>query len=116
MRPVLALLTGLVLFQATSAHADFEQDLDLEESDYASEAEVADVGTAVRAVNWNRWTCTAHGGPFQIRIFRGQSFYFRGGSGEGQTAKAVAQKIAVRNCEFAGVSGCVSNLAKCTVE
>ena len=125
MRPFLALVTGFVLLQAPIAKAG--DDFEFDAADEASEVEATDMadysfaadradGVAARAVRWNRWTCTAHGGPLQIRIFRGQSFYFRDGSGEGQEAKRVAQKIAVRNCEFAGINNCTSDLNRCTVE
>ena len=117
MRSLFVLLTGLLLTQASIAKADYDHDVD--EADFVSNVDsayAADTVPAGGAAGWNRWTCTAHGGPFQLRIFRGASYYFRAGSGEGQEAKRIAQKIAVRSCEFAGINGCTSGVAKCTVE
>lgn len=115
MRFALVLLTGWVLAQSSIARADFDQAFD--ESDFASEAEAADVADAVaaRVAGWNQWTCTALSVGFPVRSFRGLSYYFREGSGEGQDAKRVAQKFAQRNCAFGGGRGCLSDLAKCTV-
>lgn len=111
MRTFLALLTGLILTQSSISKAD-SQDLDLEESDYSASVGGADVH---RAAGWNRWTCTAKR-TFILRQFRGSSFYFRDQSGEGQQAKLVAQKIALRACEFATNAHCTASLADCQVE
>lgn len=116
MRPFLALLTGLVLVQASVARADVDDVFDdAAVTGELDSAAMADAPlAAARAANWNQWTCTARGASFPIRIFRGASYYFRPGSGEGQQAKLVAQKIAVRNCEFSGAHGCTSDLNQCT--
>lgn len=117
MRPVLALLTSLVLIQAAPVARADEDSLFDDSADYAGEFDAADTFAGTRfGTRWNRWTCTAHGSSLPFRFFRGQSYYFREGSGEGQEAKRVAEKIAVRNCDFAGVHGCTSELNKCTVE
>lgn len=113
MRPLFILLTGLILTQATVSRANDEDlDLDMDEAEYAASFEAQDVA---KAPGWNRWTCTAKR-ALVIRMYRGSSFYFRAQSGEGQEAKLVAQKIAVRACEFGSGGTCTSNLSECTVE
>lgn len=107
MRVFFALLTGVLLTQSAVVKAD-NYEADFDDSEYAASADFADAG-------WNRWTCTATR-PFNLRIYRGTSYYFRDGSGEGQEAKRIAQKIALRACEFASNTTCNSNLANCTVE
>ncbi len=114
MRTLLVLLAGLTLAQASVSKAD-EQDLDLDQADYSAELDRADVVGALRAGGYNRWTCTAKR-VFNLRMYRASSFYFRQQSGEGQEAKRVAQKIALRNCEFATGATCTANLADCQVE
>lgn len=109
MRLFLVLLTGLVLSQTTVA-SDYDADLD--QSDYSASAEPT-FGTA--SGGWNRWTCNARGTRLR-RLFHGTSYYFRDQSGEGQEAKRVAQKIAVRNCEFVSNERCMSSLSSCRVE
>jgi hypothetical protein len=64
---------------------------------------------------WNRWICTARS-RFPFRVFRGESYYFRAGSGEGQQAKAVAKLIAERECEFRTRLNCASRESDCRVE
>lgn len=108
MRSLFLLSITLFLTQATVSKAD-DRALDLEEADFAVSFETANAG------NWNRWTCVAKK-PFYIKLFRASSFYFRPQSGEGQTAKALAQKIALRACEFTTSGPCTSNLNECTVE
>lgn len=108
MRFAFVLLTGFFLTQATISNAE-NHELDFDES------ELSDGLEAANAPGWNRWTCTATR-PFILRLYRGSSYYFRDGSGEGQEAKRIAQKIAIRACEFATNGTCSSNLAQCQVE
>lgn len=110
MRAFFVVLAGIILTQATISKAD-SQEVDFDRN----EAEFSDRIDAVDAPGWNRWTCTAKR-SFILRMYRGSSYYFRDGSGEGQQAKLIAQKIAVRACEFASNGACTSNLAECTVE
>lgn len=65
---------------------------------------------------WNRWTCTARS-LRGFRFYRGQSYLFRPGSGEGQDAKRVARLMALRECEFRNRFSCQSRMeADCSVQ
>ena len=111
MHTFFILLTGLTLMQVTVSKAD-DRDFDLDDAEFSESLTARD---SVRAAGWNRWTCIATR-PFDIRMYRGSSYYFRAQSGEGQDAKLVAQKIAVRACEFASNGNCTSTPNRCTVE
>jgi len=102
-----------MLSQATISKAD-DQDQAVDEVEYSSTLDAEDAAT-FKAAGWNRWTCIAKR-TFILRMYRGSSFYFRPQSGEGQGAKLVAQKIALRACEFSTNATCTSNLSDCTVE